>query len=301
MSGQPLVIYVPGMRPKPEPAAHRQALLQCFLAGIRRINPRVADNIETGEDAFRVIAWTYDFYGVHRDIGLDRSSIDAVVEQPKASAEDIVEATTLKRRLLRTLYRAADYLPFLIPHFANEKMELHLQDLRRYVSNKADIAEHTRQLFKAPLTEATQSGRPVLVLAHSMGSVIAYDSLWQLSRMSADEVPVELLVTMGSPLGQKYLQKRLLGSSIKGARRYPDNIRRWVNIAARGELTAIEAELRNDYAAMMQHGLVADIEDVEVYNYYRENGHLNIHAEYGYLVSEATAAAVSDWWAGYCE
>ena len=206
----------------------------------------------------------------------------------------------MQRRILRALYRAADHLPFLIPHFANEKMELHLRDLRRYVTNKSNIAEHTREMLKVPLIEAAQAGRPILLMAHSMGSVITYDALWQLSRMSADDVVIDLLLTMGSPLGQKYIQRRLLGSSIEDLRRYPDNIRRWINIAAVGELTAIDPVLKNDFSLMQEHQLVDDIQDFEVYNYFRDHGHLNVHAEYGYLVSEATAAAVCNWWKSYC-
>ena len=34
-------------------------------------------------------------------------------------------------------------MPFLIPHIANERLELHLRDLRRYVRNRDEIAEHT--------------------------------------------------------------------------------------------------------------------------------------------------------------
>lgn len=301
MQAEPLVIYVPGMRPKPQPVIHRDALLQCLLEGIRRIDPAVASDLEARKGAFRVISWTYGFYGEHRDISLDQAGIELVLRQTKATVRDIEEAHAPKRRVLRTLYRAADHLPFLIPHFANEKMELHLRDLRRYVSNRNDIAEQTRQLLKQPLLEAAQQGRPILLLAHSMGSVIAWDSLWQLSRTSAGDIPIDLLVTMGSPLGQKYIQRRLLGESIGNERRYPDNIRRWINIAAMGELTAIDPQLANDYAPMLKHGLVKDIQDLEFYSSYREHGQLNVHAEYGYLVGEATAVTVCDWWRNYCE
>lgn len=300
MSTEPCVIYVPGMRPKPEPGVHREALLACLLEGIRRQDPQIAAQFEAQSEVFDVVSWTFGFYGEHRDITLDRAAIDGVLEQKQATVNDIVEAHTFKRRFLRAVYRSADHLPFLIPHFANEKMELHLRDLRRYVGNARDIAEQTRLMLKAPLLKAAGEKRPILLLAHSMGTVIAWESLWQLSRMSVDEVPITLLVTMGSPLGQRYIQKRLLGHTIRNERRYPDNIQRWVNIAAIGELTALDAALKNDYAPMLEYGLVEDITDREFYSYYRENGQLNIHAEYGYLVSEVTASTVIDWWRSYC-
>ena len=301
MNAEPLIIYVPGLKPKPRAEEHRDALLLCLLEGMRRIDPAVAADLRARKRCFEIVAWTHNFYGIHRDIGLDLQSIRDVLAQQEETAEDKAEATTFQRRMIRALYQAADHLPFLIPHFANEKMELHLRDLRRYVSNNRDIAELTRQLLKAPLIQAAEAGRPILLLAHSMGSVIAFDSLWQLSRKSAEEVPIDLLVTMGSPLGQKYIQRRMLGSTIKNERRYPGNIRRWINIAAVGELTAIYPILRNAYAPMLEQHLVDDIQDLEIYNYYREGGRLNIHAEYGYLVSEAAASTVCGWWKSYCE
>ena len=34
----PLIIYVPGLLPKPEPEKHHEALLQCLLTGLRRVD-----------------------------------------------------------------------------------------------------------------------------------------------------------------------------------------------------------------------------------------------------------------------
>ena len=71
--------------------------------------------------------------------------------------------------------------------------------------------------------------------------------------------------------------------------RYPGNIRCWRNIAAVGELTAIDMTLNDDFGEMIGLGLIEDIEDFEAWNYYRVSGVLNVHAEYGYLVNEVTA------------
>jgi hypothetical protein len=47
---------------------------------------------------------------------------------------------------------------------------------------------------------------------------------------------------------------------------------------------------------MIRLGLVEDIVDIETYNYYRMNGVLNVHTEYGYLVNEVTAMTIRNWW-----
>jgi len=295
MGIEPLILYVPGLRPKPPPAIHRSELLRCLVEGISRIDREVASQIRESDRSFDVVGWTYDFYGEHRDVELDRAGIDRVLRQREASPKDVAEARTLKRRAIRWLYRAAEHLPFLIPQIADENMQLHLRDLRRYVTNDADMADATRRLLKLPLRAAWQCGRPILLIGHSMGSVIAWDTLWQMSRESGDDVRVDLL-TLGSPLGQRYIQSRLNGHADRGERRYPANIRRWVNVAAHGEMTAIDMAVGNDFAGMVAAGLIEDIRDIAVYNYYRQQGVLNVHSEYGYLVNAATATEISNWW-----
>ena len=297
MNGRPLILYVPGLLPKPEPGRHRDALFRCLLAGLRRHDERVALDVAANLHCFDLVSWTYDFYGEHRDIGIDAAAIDAVIEQAGPTDGDVAEATGWRRRLARQVFLLADVLPLLIRHVANERMELHLRDLLRYLGNRNDIAEHARQMLKMPLRAAAESGRHVLLLAHSMGSVIAYDSLWQLTHSQRDEVVrVDEFVTMGSPLGQRFIQKRLHGSGRQGAERYPGNVRTWVNLSAVGDLTALDPTLANDFGGMVRLGLVEEIRDLAVYNWFRLQGELNVHAEYGYLVNDATAKVVADWW-----
>lgn len=298
MSAQahPLILYIPGLLPKPVPAVHRDALLRCLLAGVRRIDERVADDIGSQAACFDIVSWTYDFYRTHRDFGIDAASVDAVIEKPAASAEDIAEASHWKRRLTRWIYALGDLVPFLIPHIASERMEVHLRDLWRYLLDANGIGAHTRNMLKVPLRAANEARRPVLLIAHSMGSVIAYDSLWELSHSGRDHVQVDLLLTMGSPLGQRYMQKRLKGTRKTGYGRYPHNIRRWTNLAAVGDLTSLDPWLAGDFAEMLELGLLESFEDETIHTHFRLEGELNVHAEYGYLVNAQTAQIVTDWW-----
>ncbi|NOR36171.1 MAG: hypothetical protein GQ577_05425 [Woeseiaceae bacterium] len=296
MNGRPLILYVPGLLPKPEPKAHRDALFRCLLAGLRRHDEKVALDIAANLHCFDIVSWTYDFYREHRDIDLDLEAIDAVITQSEATARDKAEASSWKRRLARWVFFAADVMPFLIPHITNDRLELHLRDLRRYQRNQNEIAEHTRQMLKMPLRSAAESGRPVLLIAHSMGSVIAWDSLWQMAYNERDHVHINTLLTMGSPLGQRFVQRRLQGFRDEGGERYPLGIDRWVNLAAVGDLTAVDSELAVDFGAMVERGLVSTIDDRELHNFFRLDGVLNVHAEYGYLANSVTAGIVADWW-----
>jgi len=296
MSHGPFILYIPGLHPKPEYSLHREQILRCLLEGVRRLDADIADEMAQDEHCFDIVSWTYDFYGTHRDINLDLADIEAVLGQTEVAAEDKEIVTAWKRRLIRSLYRAADHLPFLIPHFADEEVQLQLRDLRRYAKNEDDIAEIVRREVKIPLRAAASAGRPILLFGHSMGSVIGYDTVWQLSHQPGEDVRIDLMLTTGSPLGQRLIQRRLKGFSKEGAERFPGNIRRWINIAAIGELTAIDMTLNNDFGEMIRLGLIEDIEDLETWNYYRMNGVLNVHAEYGYLVNEVVANVIRKWW-----
>ncbi len=295
-AAHPIVLYVPGLLPKPEPGAHREALLRCLLAGLERLDEPVAEAVAATTGGFDIVSWTYDFYREHRDIGIDIEAIEHVISQPTASEQDIAEASSWRRRLARWIYNMGDRLPFLIPHIASERTELHLRDLQRYVDDDNDIAQHIRRMLKIALRAATEGRHPVLLVAHSMGSVIAYDTLWEMSHDDQGQNHVELLLTMGSPLGQRYMQKRIKGNDSAGKARYPANIGRWKNLTAVGDLTAIDPRLQNDFGDMLELGLVDKFEDKSIHTYFRLDGVLNVHAEYGYLVNEETARTVAAWW-----
>lgn len=292
----PLILYIPGLLPKPEPSAHKEALYRCLLEGVRRADESVAMDIDATAHSFDLVSWTFDFYGEHRDITIDTAAIDAVIAQQRPTRDDIREARSWLRRLNTWLYRLGDLLPFLIRPLASEKTELHLRDLHRYMHNSNGIADHAREMLKVTLRAAWESKRPTLLLAHSMGSVIAYDSLWEMTHRDGDRLVLDQLVTMGSPLGQDYLKKRVKGNGRRGRERYPHNIRRWINLASVGDMTAIYPELADDYGDMVRLKLLESIDDRRLYNYFRLDGQLNVHAEYGYLVNTKTGRVVADWW-----
>lgn len=293
---RPLILFVPGLLPKPAAEEHKALLWRCLLTGLERSDPAVADVMRPHADCLRVIAWTYDFYGVHRDFQLDAPSVDALIAKSAASAEDIAEATSWKRRMTRWLYLLGDWLPFSIAALGGKRLASHLRDLKRYEQNSDGLADQARDKLKNTLCDAQLAGRPVLLIGHSMGSIIAYDVLWEMSAAERGSKLVDLLLTMGSPLGQRFLQHRLKGRDKHGAERYPDTIREWVNLAAVGDLTALDRSVADDFSEMVSLGLIETITDESVSTYFRLDGELNVHTEYGYMVAEKTAHTIAQWW-----
>lgn len=79
-----------------------------------------------------------------------------------------------------------------------------------------------------------------VVVAHSLGSVVAYEAL-----CAHPAWPVRVLVTLGSPLGiPNLIFDQLEPSPAGGLGAWPGEVRRWVNIADRGDGVALVKQLR---------------------------------------------------------
>ncbi|MCX5002103.1 GPI inositol-deacylase [Streptomyces sp. NBC_00638] len=83
------------------------------------------------------------------------------------------------------------------------------------------------------------TGRTEVIVAHSLGSVVAYETL-----CAHPEWPDLTLVTLGSPLGvPRLVFDRLLPQPSAGSGRWPAPVSRWTNIADRGDAVALVKEL----------------------------------------------------------
>ncbi|MFI1763834.1 hypothetical protein ACH41H_17525 [Streptomyces sp. NPDC020800] len=74
-----------------------------------------------------------------------------------------------------------------------------------------------------------------VVLAHSLGTVVAYEALHRLGR------PLPLLVTFGSPLGLRSIVRRRLRPQPLHS---PAHVKRWVNVADRDDFIVATLRLR---------------------------------------------------------
>ncbi|NJP50240.1 hypothetical protein HCJ93_09170 [Streptomyces sp. SBST2-5] len=93
-----------------------------------------------------------------------------------------------------------------------------------------------REPVRQRVREALLRHRPEVVVAHSLGSVVGYETLHEL----ADELDVRLLLTLGSPLALPHaIFHRLVPGPRDGRGVRPPNVRRWVNVADRGDFVAI--------------------------------------------------------------
>lgn len=290
------IIFVPGLNPKPPPAIYRPQLERVLLANLRRARPRAADWLVAHDDAFVLVAWTYLFYGAHRDISVDLPGIERLLEQPEPSAADLRELASWPRRFVRWFHLVGDAWPFLGRRLASANTRRLMHEANRYLKNRDGVGAAVRGVLRATLEAAWHAGDRVLLIGHSLGSVIAYDTLWELTHVHRGGSEISLLVTLGSPLGTRFVQRSLLGAREANGARYPHNIRRWVNLTARGDTTALQPRLKPLYHEMLDLNLIDSIEDfVEFDNYFRGSLGLNAHEAYGYFAQPLLAEIVGDW------
>lgn len=140
-----------------------------------------------------------------------------------------------------------------------------LADVYDYFFDK-DRRERMRTIFRNRLTNAG----PVVVVAHSQGSMIAYDVLRELQAADCD---VRLFVTCGSPLGLKPVRERFRKWTNSQKLPWPPCVQRWVNVARVGDIVCADRTL-NDEVTASEARRVEDFEVARISNAHSIKGYL---------------------------
>jgi hypothetical protein len=290
------IIYVPGMKPKPPAEDHRAMLWRCLLDGVRRADPECVEPLRLHPEVFELAAWSTLFYHEQTSVEPDLPGIERLLRLDGPEPEDVEEAAHWHKRIAQVGYLLIDAFPWLIDLVANPAMKATLQDARRYFQDEDGRATRIRERVTAELQAAADAGQRILLFGHSLGSVIAFDVLWELSREPTSSLRIDEFVTLGSPLGLNFVQHRMLGAREEGLRRYPRNIRRWTNLSAIGEMTSLDRSMADDYGPMLEGGLIDGIVDfTELQTYFRGPSGLNVHKCYGYMANVRTGKIIVDW------
>jgi len=171
-------------------------------------------------------------------------------------------------------------------------IERYFSDLNAYYSDNIKnkpIKEILRNRLKSVLLE--HQNDEILLIAHSMGSIIAFDVL---SLFSA-EVQVDTFITIGSPLGLPVVVSKI-ANELKLKNRdtnklsAPASIKKhWFNFSDLEDRVALNYKLDDDISES-SNGV--KIIDFLVHNTYVSNGQYNPHKAYGYLRTNEVATKI---------
>jgi len=125
---------------------------------------------------------------------------------------------------------AADWLLCHLGEPTHHAALMFCREVSTYLNNPA-----RRQAARNAVAETIADHRPRIVIAHSLGSVVAYETLWQRPWPKID-----LFLTLGSPLAiPRAIFDRLDPSPVASCGARPPGAAAWANLADIGDIVAI--------------------------------------------------------------
>lgn len=153
---------------------------------------------------------------------------------------------------------------------AEKILAITLEDLSDYYK-KEDIRNNIRTRLSSLLEN--HKNKRILLIAHSMGSIIAYDVL------RAFDFKINHFITIGSPLGLPYVSKKIRNEFQDN--QTPGGADQWTNISDPGDKVALDCNLNDEYDPNANG---VKVNDVLICNeYVNHENKKNNHKSYGYL------------------
>jgi hypothetical protein len=189
--------------------------------------------------------------------------------------------------------------PFHFLGASESLISLVAPDMAHYWDEDRAFGSDVRWRLTEPLARALGDGDDVMLIAHSLGSIVSYDVLWKFSYYGewqhVRNQGISEFITLGCPLGNTTVQGNLKGGRSRGLRRFPVNIRQWHNFAAEDDFVSQDETVADDFAEMEAAGMVGSINDHRIYNLSLRRGESNPHHSAGYLMHPEVAARVASW------
>jgi hypothetical protein len=174
------------------------------------------------------------------------------------------------------------------------------KDVAEYWNNKSDYSSVVRSCLRQKICDALDRDDRILLVSHGSGSILTYDVLWQLSHLEEfsekySGKKIDSWLTLGSPLGDSMVRRKLLGAKNKGRDKYPCNVVTWQNVAAEDDHQCHDNTLADDFSPMLKQRLVSSIRDYKIYNMAVRYGKSNPHSSLGYYIHPRVTQIIVEW------
>jgi hypothetical protein len=167
---------------------------------------------------------------------------------------------------------------WLVYHLGDQALGLALTFVRE--ASSYFRSDTRRQRVRDAVAQAFVLNEPRVVVAHSLGTVVAYEALWQHPELSVD-----LLVTLGSPLAMRgAVFDRLDPKPASGRGERPPGVSLWANLADVGDIVAIPRDGLAPHFAGVTLDNPAIVIDKSAF-----------HSVTHYLAARETANVVAPW------
>ncbi len=191
----------------------------------------------------------------------------------------------LKKMIYSTFLKKDFSLRF--PNLSKKFLHNNFDELEVYFNENCETDEQAckrREQINTRLISVLEKHKEdeIMLIAHSMGSVIAFDVLSFLTT----DIRISEFITMGAPLGAPFVLSRIARLSKSQLQEHiklqtPQSVvKHWYNFADIKDSIALDYKLAEDFKP---NSYGVKVKDFLVINTYRANGNSNHHKSFGYL------------------
>ncbi len=282
-----IIIGIHGLGNKPPASLYQSWWRKSLYEGFTRIgHPR-------RRLPFELVYWADILHPVPLDPYIKDPDDKRFLDEPYliATGASAVKQSLMRKKLLHLFDKQLDRLKLdgeghiIWKHITDLIIQRYFFELDSYYRNSwaspAEGPQPVRDRIRSRLAEVLRrhQDKEILLIAHSMGAIIAYDVLAH----TVPEVRVQQLVTIGAPLGVPVVVEKIRNEwgLSAGLPPTPDAVvERWHNLADLEDKVAFDYELADDYRPNRHQ--VAPV-DVQVVNDYIIQRKRNPHKDFGYL------------------
>ena len=301
------IILIHGRSPKPTKKALKEIWIEALRFGVERDHPEKLTDFDAAQIEFVYYGdinnefLVPEGYDVENDAKGRRKTLSELKEfsQEDFYEEKIYNALPGKCSIFEFLASTLGSLLSLVG-VGEPLVYLVAPDMKEYWNSETTFGSDVRYPMIKPLKDAMDRNDKIMVIAHSLGSLIAYDTFWKFSRMGEyrpqyTDKKVDLFISIGSPLSDETVKRHLKGSDTSGERRYPASIVEWVNVTAEDDFLTYDSRVANDFKEMIENNLIHSINDHRILNLSIRKHKSNPHHASGYLIHPFLAKMVADW------
>lgn len=283
-----IIIGIHGLDNKPPRKILQNWWRQSICEGLSR-NNHPHRNVK-----FKQVYWAHFFNSEPQDVRITDETHPLYVEHPYTAGKSDPQSpgpSKLRKSSLDILEFILDKLflsKFLFLNFdpiGDWIIRKKFKDLGIYYDKRnAKLGLRAKMLIRQELAQELRKhqNKDIMLIAHSMGSIVAYDVL----TYEVPEIKIHTFVTLGSPLGLPAVMKKIFKEQKKDFRKEkkvatPENIiRAWYNFSDLRDRVSMNYNLSDDYR---ENSFGVRPQDFVVNNDYERKGKKSHHKSYGYL------------------
>jgi len=294
-----IILGIHGLGNKPPPKILKKWWKQSIREGLKKI----------GSDRpflrFDMIYWADIFHEMPLNPNEKDKNNELFIEEPYVFAQEDVgkKPHDLRKTILDFIEKQLDkiflnddltvnysFVTDMIIHHYFEELDVYFSPNEAHNHASAlSVKDATDKRMEEALEK--HNGKEILLISHSMGTIIAYNVLTQCSQ----ETTIDTFVTMGSPLGLPAIigkiaaEQTACSGKIHEVKTPEKVLGKWYNFSDIEDKISFNYNLGDDYK---ENSLKVHAQDFVVFNDFCVNGKANPHKSYGYLRTPELAEVI---------